>query len=85
MICPQCQQPIDPSMPYEAGGRPGFLDQITRPSHLGDCETMPPFVWQPAVRPFIIPVPAAWRMELVEARREAARKAWVTMRARRAA
>jgi hypothetical protein len=37
VICPQCDHPIDPAQPYDAGGTVGHFNLITRPCHLG-CE-----------------------------------------------
>jgi hypothetical protein len=56
VICPQCGEPIDTTGEYDLGGRLGYLDCITRPSHLGACETMVRFVLVP--RCFTIKAPA---------------------------
>ncbi len=82
MLCAQCEQLIDESQPYHLGGEVGIMGEITRPSHLGDCETMPVFVWESAAR--WVPG-AAKAAELFRFRSKAAKKAWATMRARRAA
>jgi len=85
MTCAQCNEAIDERQPYHLGGEIGIMGEITRPSHLGDCETMAVFVWAPAVRTPVISVRPEWIQEVAAKRSAAAQKAWATMRAKKAA